>query len=50
MPDILTAVASNSLTKMQFHSCAFYHCRRCGECIPPPRYLCDVCREVLHNG
>jgi hypothetical protein len=28
------------------HVCSFgNHCVRCGECIPKPRILCDICRE-----
>ena len=32
-----------------FHVCSLNHCRRCGECIAPPRTLCDVCRQVKED-
>ena len=28
------------------HICNMNHCKRCGECIPEPRILCDVCRRA----
>ena len=28
-----------------YHSCNLNHCNRCGECIIPPRLLCDVCKQ-----